>query len=259
MNAFGIISKLPFYPHWLVVRNVDRKDDENIMLLYGKVLETGAGNGRKKARALALNAKITHYEATDYDGWDELFALQTKRIKRLGKVTEALYGDAKDMDKLDNICDALALPYKDRSFDCYTSYEVLEHIYDPELFYQEAHRVLKKGGLCLTTAPYMYREHGSITEDFQRLSKGGYYELAKRTGFKVVEITTNSCFGTSFATLTNQYIIRKIIEGTILVKIPLVLISPILFLLTNTIGFIIDSIDKDERFADHYHVVMKKK
>lgn len=259
MNIFNLFCKTPFYPYWLDILEEERKNDDMLMKLSGKVLETGAGNCKKKDRALQINKKIKKYTATDYDSWDELFQQQTTQIKKFGKLTEAMYGPAKDAKKLDAICDAMNLPFKDSSFDSYCSFEVLEHIKEPLKFYKEASRVLKKGGICITVAPFLYRQHGDIDEDFQRLAKGGYHLLAKKTGFEVLEISSQNCFGSTFASLINQYTIRKIVEGNIVVKLVVLIVSPLIFFTTNCIGFVLDTIDHDERFAERYHVVMKKK
>jgi SAM-dependent methyltransferase len=45
------------------------------------------------------------------------------------------------------------LPFKDETFDLFYSGEVIEHLYNPDFFLQEAHRVLKRGGYALITTP----------------------------------------------------------------------------------------------------------
>src|SRR3989344_1687625 len=95
-------------------------------------------------------------------------------------------------------------------------------------------------------------------EDYYRFTKGGYKYLAKRVGFTIERIYTYSYFGTTFASMINQYIIRKIFEVHIIVRIVLFFSSPFIFFITNMTGFIIDIFDHDDRFAHGYCVVMKK-
>jgi len=143
-SVIELLTHTPFYPHWLDIRNEQRASAELIPLFKGKVLETGAGNCTKKELAMRTNPRIKKYVATDYSNWDELFAKQTKYINSLGRITEILYGRAKDSSKIDKVCDAMNLPFKDNTFDVYYSAEVLEHIHDPLKFFKEASRVLKK-------------------------------------------------------------------------------------------------------------------
>lgn len=248
----------PFYPHWLEFRNKRKGNDELMRYFKGKVLETGAGNCENKEKILAHNKRIKKYIATDSSSWDEEFKKQKKEASKLGVITEILYGKIKDPKKIDLVCDALKLPFKDRSFDTYASFEVAEHISDLQKFFKEASRALKKGGKCITVSPFLYREHGGAEKDFQRITKGGYYALARRSGLKVEKIYTYSFFGTTLAILVNQFVVRKILEEGLLIKVVLLSISPLIFFLANTAGFLIDSVSRDDRFASCYHVVMRK-
>jgi SAM-dependent methyltransferase len=261
---FEIIAKIlfysPFYPHWLERRNRWKTQNGLLMLLYGKVLETGCGNAIIKDRALQANKKIKKYIATDYSSWDEEFEAHAKNSNAFGKVTQILLSRPKQVSQLDGVCDAQKLPYKDQTFDCYCSFQVLEHIEEPLKFFKEAQRVLKKGGICIIVMPFLYREHSGVGEanDYQRFTPGGFTYLAKKTGFTVIDVKTASCFGTTTTSLTNGWVIRKIVEGNLFIKIILFLLSPFIFFITNIVGFLIDSVDKDARFALEYSVIMEK-
>jgi SAM-dependent methyltransferase len=221
-------------------------------------LETGAGNCEQKEIVLSRNKRVKKYIATDSSSWDNQFRKHKKEASKLGFITEILYGRTKDSTKLDLVCDACNLPFKSESFDTYASFEVVEHISDIQKFYCEAARVLKKDGRCITVSPFLYREHGGVESDFQRITRGGYQELARKSGLKLEKIYTYSFFGTTLAILINQYVIRRILEEGILTKVVLFSISPLIFFTANCFGLLMDFINNDERFASCYHVVMRK-
>lgn len=56
-----------------------------------------------------------------------------------------------------NLCrvcaDAQYLPFRQDAFDALICVEVLEHLPNPNICLKEAHRVLKKGGMCTFTTP----------------------------------------------------------------------------------------------------------
>jgi len=82
--------------------------------------------------------------------------------------------------------------------------------------------------------------------------------VAKKNRLKLVKIYSNTGFGTTFASLTNQWFIQNITQSSLLVKIFLILLSPILFTSTNIIGYLID-INPDKRFATRFYIVLEKK
>ncbi len=58
------------------------------------------------------------------------------------------------------------LPYENASFDVIYSKSFIEHFYYPEKIFQEAHRVLKPGGLIITLTPEWQYIYKSFYEDF---------------------------------------------------------------------------------------------
>ena len=74
--------------------------------------------------------------------------------------------------------DAHALPYEDDSFDCVAFDQVLEHVRKPWVCVNEAHRVLKPGGIVIITSPFFYQEHPHPT-DFWRFTTDGLSVLVE--------------------------------------------------------------------------------
>jgi SAM-dependent methyltransferase len=73
------------------------------------------------------------------------------------------------------------------SFDTVLSTQVLEHIGHPQKLLEEAHRLLKKGGILIMTAPFLWQEH-SIPHDYCRFSQYSLQSFVEEAGFDVLEI-----------------------------------------------------------------------
>ncbi|MBI4417145.1 MAG: class I SAM-dependent methyltransferase [Ignavibacteriales bacterium] len=77
-------------------------------------------------------------------------------------------------------------PFSDGGFDSLLCNEVLEHVFTPEAFLREAHRVLKPGGHFMLTVPFVWDEHEQ-PRDYGRYSSFGIAALVQRCGFEIVE------------------------------------------------------------------------
>jgi len=74
--------------------------------------------------------------------------------------------------------DAHNLPYPDNYFDCVAYDQVLEHVKKPWVCVDEAHRVLKPGGIIIITSPFFYQEHPHPT-DYWRFTTDGLAVLVE--------------------------------------------------------------------------------
>lgn len=259
-NPIVWLVSSPLNPYWLIQRKMSQANAHILASIAGKVLEVGAGDGARKEQLCQQYPKITEYIATDYSSWDGQFSNISKRVKRLGAIGEALFG-FKERIKLDQVCSATDLPFKANSFDWHLSFETLEHISDPDRYFAEAARVVKSGGKVALSVPYLFRVHGGEPdhrEDYLRPAPGFFYVMAKRHGLKVDQIYTNTGLGSSVASLTNAWLIRCCFESPFIIRGVVVLLCPIVFLLMNTAGWLID-LWPDKRFATRWHVVMHKK
>lgn len=116
-------------------------------------------------------------------------------IKKASKEYVSL--DASPEENVDVFGDIMAMPFKDESFDAVVSTQVLEHIERPWLAIGEIARVLKKGGVCFLTCPFMIPFHPD-PNDYFRFSKEGLESLAKSHGLKTIE---SGCCGLFFTVL----------------------------------------------------------
>jgi len=77
-------------------------------------------------------------------------------------------------------------PFPDAEFDTVLANQVLEHVFNPGTFLDEAWRVLKPGGRLLLTVPFVWDEHEQ-PHDFARYSSFGLRHLVEAAGFLVLE------------------------------------------------------------------------
>ena len=99
--------------------------------------------------------------------------------------------DIFNYEEVDMVADCTNLPFADNTIDCVISNAVLEHVTEPELFIQEAYRVLKPGGIIITGVPFMQGFHAS-PNDFYRWTDKGLTHLHAKFKFKQQRIFANS-------------------------------------------------------------------
>lgn len=80
--------------------------------------------------------------------------------------------------------DGTTFPVPDASFDGVLCSQVLEHVFTPEAFLREIHRVLRPGGRVVLTVPLAWDEHEQ-PHDFARYTSFGVRALLERNGFDV--------------------------------------------------------------------------
>lgn len=255
-----LFKNSPVYPHWLGYYKMQKANDIILKNIHGDVIEVGAGDGARKQEFLKKYKNIKNYTATDYSTWDSEFEEMNNKVSKFKGIAGVFLG-YKPRIQLDKVCSATQLPFENNSFDYHLSFEVLEHINEPLRYFSEASRVLSSGGVLVLSVPFLYRMHGGEPDhqlDFFRYVNGFFYMAAEKNNLRVAKIYSNTGLGTTLASLTNQWIIRRIFESNIVVKAIFFLLSPVVFFLSNIIGAIIDLIP-DRRFATRFHVIMQKK
>ena len=100
---------------------------------------------------------------------------------------------AKQRSLIALIGDACCLPVKADSFDTLLSTQVLEHLPEPGLFFQEANRVLNQGGHLILTAPQSWEVH-EAPHDYYRYTCYGLRHLAEKNGFRVMVLRSRGGF-----------------------------------------------------------------
>jgi SAM-dependent methyltransferase len=143
-------------PFYFARRGLRRELQPLLSQLNGEVLDVGCG--RKPYRDLVPAAR---YVGLDVD---------TPTTRALGGV--------------DVFYDGGVFPFPDASFDGAICSQVLEHVFTPEEFLAEIHRVLRPDGRLVLTVPFVWDEHEQ-PRDFARYSSFGLRALLERNGFVV--------------------------------------------------------------------------
>jgi SAM-dependent methyltransferase len=82
--------------------------------------------------------------------------------------------------------DGARFPLSDGEFQSVLCNQVLEHVFTPDAFLQEVHRVMRPGGKLLLTVPFLWDEHEQPF-DYARYSSFGLRALLERNGFRIIE------------------------------------------------------------------------
>jgi SAM-dependent methyltransferase len=160
-------------------------------------------------------------------------------------------GHKHQYEYIDVFYDGTNFPFEENHFDSLVFFEVLEHVFNPEVFIGQISKVVKPGGHCLVTIPFIWGEHEQ-PYDFARYSSFGLKHLFNTHGFEIIEHRKYLADFRLIFLLINSYcytIFKKYIPGYFawLLIIPCTIINNFLGL----ISYILPS-NKDLYFGNIY-------
>lgn len=166
-------------PFHLARRSLRRAIAAHAGLIAGPILDVGCGS--KPYRDL--------FVADTYIGLD----IDMPRTRARG-IADVYY-------------DGVRFPFEDQHFRGVLCNQVLEHVFTPEAFLSEIHRVLVRDGRLLLTVPFVWDEHEQPF-DFARYSSFGLVALLQRSGFRVVEHRKLMADSSLLFQLANAYLYK---------------------------------------------------
>lgn len=229
------LSRTPFYAGFWVKKRIDDAIAASAKLGHGVMLDVGCG--------------LKPYEKD--------FGPYVKEYIGLEYSPDSGYRG----NRADLCGDAAALPLNSESVDTILCTEVFEHLPDPESAMKEFARVLRPGGVLITTAPFAFPIHDAY--DFFRYSPDGLAVMMRRYGLEVEKIEALSGTGLTLAILFNLYwyetgfIWTKWLYPVGLILRPLLLL---LCFLVNVLGVLLEAIVPSKHLSfDHLTIARKPK
>lgn len=130
----------------------------------------------------------------------------------------------------DYFYDGHRFPFDGETFDAILCNQVLEHVFNPDEFLGEMHRVLRPGGGVVLTIPFVWDEHEQ-PYDYARYSSFGLRALFERHGFTIeYQKKVNANVAVIFQ-LLNAYIYKVLPKSLpVLALACIVLMAPISYL-----------------------------
>jgi len=135
------------------------------------------------------------------------------------------------------------LPIENEAADTVISLSVMEHLREPQVFLNEAQRILKPGGAMILQVPFMWWVH-EAPYDYFRYTPYGLRYLLERAGFVDITVTPSSGFFTMM-TLKINYFSLRLIRGPWALRKVLRSLFGVAWWLGQTLAPYLDKLDKN--------------
>ncbi|HWE04036.1 MAG TPA: methyltransferase domain-containing protein [Tepidisphaeraceae bacterium] len=142
-----------------------------------RILDAGAGE--QQFRPLCSRLRYVSQDFSQYDGAGDGTGLHSERW---------------DVSRTDLVCDIVAIPEPDGSFDAVMCTEVLEHVPDAVAALREIGRLVRPGGHLILTAPFCSLSHQAPYHFSTGFSRYFYREHLAKFGFEILELEENGNF-----------------------------------------------------------------
>lgn len=178
-----------FSHNWGIKRAANKILSQKLRMLKGKVADLGCG-------LRPFEMEILKY-ADIYTGVDWANSLHDTKADIIADLNQPL-------------------SIESQSFDSIVSFEVLEHLCEPQMMLKEANRILKKGGVLILSMPFQWWVHEEPW-DYQRFTRYGLEYQLKKAGFTDIIIEERTGFWLMWILKLN-YQSMRLIRGPRLVK-----------------------------------------
>src|ERR1019366_3138646 len=153
-------------------------------------------------------------------------------------------------EKIDLFGDACNLPFVNESFDTVVSFEVLEHVSEPDKRVEAANRGLVTGGLAIFTVPFMWGIH-EAPNDYYRFTEYGLRYLFEKNGFSTLELLAKTGFWAMAGLRLNYHLTRHAVGFVRYALVPV-------FFVVQVLARILDRLLGAEDDTTGYVIVSRK-
>lgn len=171
-----------FTHNWLIKELVNRQVQMRLPRLTGAVVDLGCG---VRPFAPDIEAHCDSYLGVDWV--NTLHGLRADVVADLNH----------------------RLPFEDHTFDNVVSFEVIEHLAEPDTMLAEAWRILRPGGSITLSAPFQWWLH-EAPWDYQRFTRHGFDYHLRKAGFVDIKIAPTSGFWSMWILKLNYQTVRLI-------------------------------------------------
>ena len=142
------------------------------------------------------------------------------------------------------------LPFPNEYTNTIVSFEVLEHLPEPDLFINECWRILKNDGELFLTVPFIWHVHED-PYDYYRFTKYGLEYLLKKNNFTDIEVEELAGFWISWALIFNYHTVSYS-------KGPIKYFLYLVWWVTQNVSVFLDRVNYNSRSTCNYKVYAKK-
>lgn len=103
------------------------------------------------------------------------------------------------------------LPIGDSTADSVVSFQVLEHLCEPQVMLDESFRILRPGGKIFLAVPFQWWVH-EAPWDYFRYTRFGLQHILDKAGFESIEVEANTGFWSMWFLKLN-YQLTRLIRG----------------------------------------------
>lgn len=148
------------------------------------------------------------------------------------------------------------LPIESEVADTVISISVMEHLREPQVFLNEAYRLLKPGGFMVLQVPFMWWVH-EAPYDFYRYTRYGLQYLFEKAGFTEITIYPQTGFWVMW-TLKFNYQTTRLIRGPWPIRKVMALLMRGIWAIDQRVAPWLDRYWKCEGETAGYFVVARK-